>query len=305
MHEPSDSAWPSGHVGYIAVVGRPNVGKSTFLNAVLGETIFAVSSVPQTTRRQWLCVHSTPSAQMVFLDTPGVHTPRRALGEAMIESVDRSLRDADVVLCIADPTRAPGSEDREVGRRVVACGKPTVIALNKDDTASPDQIGQMEAFYREIIPAALAVFRIAAVRPASLVPLLDDLAARLPTGPFLYPPDAMTTATERDLAADLVREAAILHLRDELPHAVAAAIEQWDDGADRLRLQAVLFVERDRHKQIVIGQGGATIGAIRRSAETRLAAWLGRPVTLRIWVKVASDWRRRRGVLRDLGLLAP
>jgi GTP-binding protein Era len=298
----SDSDWPRGRVGYVALLGRPNVGKSTFLNTVIGQHLAAVSALPQTTRRRFLGIYSDVGVQMLFLDAPGVHRPADELGQCMDRAVLRVLGEADVVLCIADPTRAPGEEDGLVAARAAAATTEAVIlALNKCDAATVEQMARTEAFYRGHLPAAV-VQRVSALDRASLLPLLASITQALPEGPFLYDPEQLTDSFERDIGAELIREACLLHLRQEVPHALAVAIDEWADAARPVRIQATLHVERESQKGIVVGHGGAVIAAIRKDAQARLKVLCDGPVTLRLWVKVSPDWRERRGLLRDFRL---
>lgn len=302
MPDSSDSHWPRGRVGYVALLGRPNVGKSTLLNAVVGQHLAAVSALPQTTRRRFLGIYSEAQVQMLFLDAPGVHRPADELGQCMERAVLRVLAEADVVLCVADPTRAPGEEDGLVASRAAAATTAAVIlAINKCDAASAEQMRRSESFYREFIPTAV-VQRVSALDRASLLPLLASITQALPEGPFLYDPEQLTDSFERDIGAELIREACLLHLRQEVPHALAVAIDEWADAASPVRIQATLHVERESQKGIVVGHGGAVIAAIRAAAQARLKVLCGGPVTLRLWVKVSPDWRERRGLLRDFRL---
>jgi GTP-binding protein Era len=293
-----EQAWPRGRVGYVALLGRPNVGKSTFLNTVLGQHLAAVSAQPQTTRRRLLGIHSDAQTQMLFLDAPGVHRPADALGQCMQRAVGRALEQADAVLCLADPTREPGAEDRLVASQAAALRVPILLALNKCDAAAAAQTVRSEAFYREMLPA-VPVFRISALDASTLPPLLAALAQALPEGPFLYPPDQVTDSFERDIGAELIREACLEHLRQEVPHAVAVTIDEWQEDQPPLRIQATIHVERDSQKRIVVGRGGAMVAAIRQSATLRLAALCGLPVQLRLWVRVSPDWRERHGLLSE------
>lgn len=298
----SQPDWPCGRVGYVALLGRPNVGKSTFLNTVLGQHLAAVSALPQTTRRRFLGIYSEPQVQMLFLDAPGVHRPADELGKCMERAVLRVLTEADVVLCVADPTRAPGDEDGLVAARAAAATRAVVVlAVNKCDAATAEQILRTESFYREAIPAAV-VHRVSALDRASLLPLLASITQALPEGPFLYDAEQVTDSFERDIGAELIREACLLHLRQEVPHALAVAIDEWADASRPVRIQATLHVERESQKGIVVGHGGTVIAAIRAAAQARLKVLCGGPVTLRLWVKVSPDWRERRGLLRDFRL---
>lgn len=290
--------WPRGKVGYVALIGRPNVGKSTLLNTVLDYQLAAVSEKPQTTRKRWLGILCDDKSQILFLDTPGIHTPKHALGEAMEDGVRRALEDADVVVCLVDPTRSQGEEDERAAATVAGTAKPVILALNKTDIAREDQIRAARQFYEERVRPAVVV-RISALNAASAAPLLDAVKDRLPTGPFLFPGDTITDAFEREIAAEMIRQAALDNLRQEIPHAIAVTIEEWQEDVEPRRVKAVIHVEREQQKHIVIGKGGSMIKKLTQSAEAAMARAIG-PVRLTLWVKVSRDWRRKRSMVDDL-----
>lgn len=298
----TDNPWPRGRVGYVALLGRPNAGKSTLLNTVLGQHLAAVSGQPQTTRRRLLGIYCEAQAQVLFVDAPGVHRPANELGQSMQRAVERAVGEADAVLCLADPTREPGEEDGAVAARAAAARVPVLLALNKCDVAAADRMARTEAYYREPLPAA-PCFRVCALDAASLKPLIAALVQALPEGPFLYPPDQVTDCYERDIGSELIREACLEHLSQEVPHAIAVTVDEWADQRVPYRVQATLHVERDSQKRIVVGRGGTMVSAIRQSAEARLAELCEGPVQLRLWVKVSPDWRDRPGRLREFRLL--
>lgn len=298
----SGENWPVGRVGYVALLGRPNTGKSTFLNQVLQVHLAPVSDKPQTTRRRLLGIHSTAATQMLFIDTPGLHEGGSLLDTAMLASIRRALEDADTVLCLADPLRSFGREDASVAETAAARGRPVVVMLNKCDVAEAALVDAAEAEWRRRLPEA-AVLRGCALQPATLQPVLAALSARLPQGPFLYPADTLTDAFERSLGTDLIREAVLELLREEVPHATAVEIEEWREREDRRLVKAVLHVEREQQKAIVLGHGGAMIRQIREAAARKLGDLCGVPVQVQLWVKVSPDWRRDRVKLREFGYL--
>lgn len=299
--EPDLSSWPTGRVGYVALLGRPNTGKSTLLNTVLDYHLCAVSSKPQTTRKHFLCVLTDACSQILFLDAPGVHRPVHALDEAMSRAIEHTLGDADVVLCMTDATRAPGEEDTMVAQSAAGSGKPVVLAINKVDVASGEQVEQARRFFLDALPGA-PVFCVSSIQADSLVPLLDAIRGMLPEGPFFYPPDTLTDVYERHIGAELIREALLENLREEIPHAMAVTIESWKELPDCRRVSANLYVERDGQRGIVLGHRGKMIGRIRETAQKKLEELCGMPVRLELWVKVLRDWRRKRGALRELDL---
>ena len=291
-----------GRTGYVALLGRPNTGKSTLLNTVLGQHLAAVSSKPQTTRKYLMGIYTDDDAQIIFLDAPGVHAGKLALDEAMDKSIGRVLEDADILVALIDPTREPGAEDELTARRAAGCGKPVILAVNKTDVASADDIARNLAFYRQHLPDA-PVLEIVALDRTRVESLLQLLKTQLPEGPFLYGSEDVTDAYERDIAAELIREVLLEELRQEVPHSVAVAIDTWKEKNNRLYIEATLYIERENHKAIIIGRGGQMIARIRESATRRLHAFADAPITLNLFVKVAPDWRQKKKFLQEFKLL--
>ncbi len=291
-----------GRTGYVALLGRPNTGKSTLLNTLLGCHLAAVSAKPQTTRRAMLGIYNDADAQVVFLDSPGVHPGHIALDEAMDETVAKVVEDADIVLCLADPTRAPGEEDAMVAKIVAGCGKPVVLALNKCDVSTEAQRAATLSFFRASLPSCDPVL-LTATDATSARALMERLKALLPMGVFLYDREEITTAYERDVAADLIRETLLERLQDEIPHCIAVSVDSWRDDGALLQVEATLNLEREAHKGIVIGQGGRMIKALRRQAARKISELCQHPkVDLKLFVKVVPNWRRRRQFLKDMKL---
>jgi GTP-binding protein Era len=223
----------------------------------------------------------------------------------MLDAVDQSLVEADVVLCLVDPTRPCGAEDDLVARRVAACGKPAVLILNKGDVTDEVARAAAEAFYRERLRPETPVRQLTALTGEGVEPLVAWLREQMPIAPFLFPPDQAMDAVERELGAELIREAALHLLRDEVPHALTVSILRWQDGEKKVKIDAELYVERPTQKAILIGKGGTMIAAIRSAASKLLHQWLERRVTLCLHVKVAEDWRNQANFLREQGLLPP
>ena len=294
--------WPTGKVGYVAIVGRPNVGKSTFLNATLGYHLAAVSSCPQTTRRRWRGILSDDDSQIIFV-TPGVHEQNTRLGDFMLESVQRSLQDADVVLCVCDGQRPPGAEDEMVTKRVAASGQPVILVVNKTDVATAEQQAEIRQFYSDRNDGIFAQFGISALRGDKLDDVLALIREQMPPGPFFYPPDQVSDAFERDIGAEMIREAALQHLHQELPHALAVEIVEWRDAGKKLKIIANLYVERDSQKPMVVGKNGDMLKQIRSDAVKVLRELSDMFVDLRIHVKVADKWRNKKRFLEDMGLM--
>ena len=289
--------------GFVAVVGRPNVGKSTLINAIIGQKIAIVSPKPQTTRRLQRGIHTTAREQFVFYDTPGIHRPRHALGKSMLANATKALRDADVVLWVADISHMPtGADKNVVGRlRMDADETPLVLGMNKSDRLrAGDVLPHTEAF-RALVPQA-AWMLVSATRGDNISVLLEQLAEGLPVGPRYYPDDQVTDTRMRELAGELLREAALYYLQKEIPHGVGVEVEAFDesDGAVA-RISAIIVVERERHKGIVIGKRGEMLKRIGTRARREIASMLGVKVHLSTQVKVCKDWRNDRRHVARMG----
>lgn len=287
------------------MVGRPNVGKSTLLNALLGQKIAGVSPWPQTTRRRQMGVLTLPSAQIMFHDTPGWHTPKNNLGKAMIRMAESAIADSDMVLFLADLTQAPDDPDRELALWLQnhKRGAPVILALNKADAVSPAVLEQRSAQYRSLMPDAECL-ALSAQQNRGLQDLIAAVIARLPEGPILYPEEEITDLSEREITADLIREAALQRLRAEVPHGVAVRVDQYiERGEAGAFVEATIFVERESHKAIVIGKGGAMLKAIGTDARRKIEEMSGRKLFLQLRVKVLPGWRNREDSLRRLGYI--
>lgn len=292
----------SGITGYVALLGRPNTGKSTLVNTVLNRHLAAVSSKPQTTRKYLLAIYTDAEAQILFLDAPGVHVGKIAIDEAMDYSVSRVLEDADLLVCMVDPSREPGEEDNLTAQRARDNGKPTIIAINKVDLATPEQIAASLSFYREYLPDAPCV-QLVATDPARTKALMAMIKSLLPQGAFLYEADELTDVYERDIAAELIREALLEELKQEVPHCIAVTVDSWKTREQRLLVGATLHIERENHKGIIIGQGGRMIKHLRHRAAAKIAEFCDTRVDLSLFVKVVPDWRRRKQFLKEIRLL--
>ena len=289
--------------GFIAVMGRPNVGKSTLLNRLLGQKVAAVSPKPQTTRLQQLGILTLPDAQLIFIDTPGLHFPHHKLGEYMNQDAKIALEDADLALLILDSSTSPSPEDQifsDILKEIKE--KPDVlIALNKIDQLSPEQIEERVDQYRNLYPEG-KIYLISAATGKNLEDLVKEFIDHLPEGPQLYPEDQITDLFEREIAADLIRAAAMLHLQHELPHVIAVRIDEYKERDEEgAYIEATLFVERDSQKGIVIGEGGKMIKKIGSTARKEIEAMSGRKVFLKLRVKVRKNWRNDPNALRLFG----
>jgi len=293
--------------GYVAIAGRPNVGKSTLINTLLGQKIAAVSPKPQTTRKRQLGILTEPRGQIIFIDTPGIHKPLHKLGKAMNWEAVQAFEDADVVLFMVDVSRPPHPEDELVAQRIRegAPNLPVVLALNKADAVAEDVLQARREAYEALAPQARPVV-ISALTGQGLDTLLALLFDLLPVSPPYYDDETLTDLYERDIAADLIREAALLHLRDEVPHSIAVRIDEYKErGEHGAYIAATIFVERDSQKGIVIGKGGSMLKQIGTTARQAIEAMSGRKVFLDLRVKVSKNWRNNASTLRRFGYRLP
>jgi GTPase len=283
--------------GFVAVAGRPNVGKSSLVNALAGGKVAIISDKPQTTRRRIFGVANGPDYQLVLADLPGFQRPRDPLTEHMQKTVDASFEDVDVVLFVLDARDRIGAGDRFIAQRVFSLGVPVVIALNKVDRLKPGHIAsqmqtgsQLGDFY--------ALHPVSAKTGDGVAELREELVGLLPEGPAYFPPDQRTDLSVEEQIAELVREKAIQLTRDEVPHSITAEVEEIEDKV----VSAAIYVETDSQKQILVGKGGAMIREIGTRARPEVESLLGHPVFLELKVKVRPKWRRDERMLERLGL---
>jgi GTP-binding protein Era len=298
---------PDGHrSGFIALAGKPNVGKSTLINRLLKQPIAAVSPRPQTTRKTQLGILTMPMAQLIFVDTPGLHQAKHKLGEQLNLEAKEGLENADAILVLFDLETPPSEEDEQVAEhlRNLQELKPIQVALNKVDLVPPDRLSERSAAYRSLLPDTQTI-GISALNGDGIDDLLEGLIALLPESPRLYPEDMITLTYERDIAADLIRAAALEYLRDEVPHAIAIRIDSFKERGDRgAYIEATLFVERDSQKGIVIGKGGSMLKRIGSHARKAIEAVLDRKIFLDLRVKVLPNWRNDPNALQRFGFQA-
>ena len=285
--------------GFVTIVGRPNVGKSTLMNALVGEKVAIVSNRPQTTRNRIMGVMTRDDWQMVFLDTPGIHTPRTKLGNYMMQSVREAMDGMDGMMVLVDATQV-GEHDRSIVKEMASKKVPKVLLLNKIDLLQPEKLLALIASfagcgYDAIIP-------ISAKTGDGLEQLTKTMAEKLPEGPKYFPDDMMTDQPERLIVAEMIREKALLHLRDEVPHGIGVEIMGMiKESDDFMEIHATIYCERDAHKGIIIGKRGAMLQQIGTEARHDIENLLDLHVNLKLWVKLRPDWRNRMDDLRTLG----
>ena len=287
--------------GFVSVVGRPNVGKSTLVNRVVGQKVAIVTPKPQTTRNSITAIANTDRAQIVFIDTPGIHKPRHERNRLMVEAALASLNRVDCVLLMVDITQKFGRGDEHVLELLARVEAPLLLAINKVDQVSKETILPLIDDYRtrrefkEVVPWS-------AWKGGNVERLVALLEQYLPEGPCLFPEDVLTDLPERFFAAELVREKILLYLREEVPYSSAVTIDAWEDKTDITRIEASILVERGSQKGILLGQGGQMIKKIGTAARHELEHFLGTRVYLGLHVKVRENWRENRRLLLELGI---
>ncbi|HEX3051528.1 MAG TPA: GTPase Era [Aggregatilineaceae bacterium] len=300
--EPEAQPIPEGHKsGFIAVVGRPNVGKSTLMNAILGEKIAIVSPKPQTTRIRQLGIYTRDDVQIIFVDTPGIHEARTKLGEFMVGVAVDALRDADLILFLVDVSAPPHEEDRRIVDLIQQAGNMTLMVLNKIDLANAEVLTANSEAFRALLPGAETI-TTSAKSGQGVNDVMERIITRLPEGPRYYPEDQLSDTAVRDIAAEIVREKVLLNLEEEVPHGVVTITEEFKErSAELTYIGVTVYVERDSHKGIVIGKGGKMLKTISQQSRIELEAFLGTKVYLELWVKVLKNWRKDETMLRRLG----
>lgn len=288
--------------GFISIIGRPNAGKSTFLNRVIGQKIAIMSDKPQTTRNKVQGVLTTNTEQLIFIDTPGINEPRHKLGDFMLKVAKNTLREVDAILLMVDSTDRIGKQDRYILDMLKGNETPVFLVMNKIDLIHPDKLLSVTESFRNEFDFA-DVLPISALEGINIEGLLKVLTEHLPEGPQYYPADQVTDHPERFIISELIREK-VLHLtHEEIPHSIAVVIEKIkrDEDSDKIRVTATIMVERDSQKGIVIGKKGALLKEVGMRARKDIEMLLGSKVFLELWVKVQKDWRNKQVHLRDFG----
>jgi GTP-binding protein Era len=302
-----DDLPPNHKSGFVALIGRPNVGKSTLMNTLLGQKVSIVSPKPQTTRNRILGILTRHEYQIIFVDTPGIHRPKHPLGKYMVSVAQSAIPDADVIVFIVDVSVEPTVEDREIARLITrqTSDAPVLLVLNKMDRLRPEYVevhceaywslGGREGWCQDWMMTT-------ATTGDNLDKLLDRMVVALPEGPRYYAGDQITDQTERQITAELIREQVLRFTRQEVPHAVAVVVEDFKERSETLTyIGANIFVERDSQKGIIIGKRGAMLQKIGPEARRQIERFLGTKVYLELWVKVSEDWRKDQARLRRLG----
>jgi GTP-binding protein Era len=289
------------HSGFVAVVGRPNVGKSTLVNRLVGEKVAIVSDKPQTTRNRILAVLNRPDGQIVLFDTPGIHKPMHRMNERMVEAAVGSLGQVDLALWLVDVTEDHGPGDRYVKDVLGRARKPVILGLNKIDLVPKPRLLPLIDQYRQLLDF-VEIVPLSALEGDNVELLAERLVAHLPEGERLYPEDFLTDQPERFFVAEMIREQILRHTREEIPYSTAVIIDSFKEGKPVVRIEASILVERESQKGILIGRGGAMLKSIGSAARREIEAFLGTKIYLGLFVKVREGWREDPGMLDEMGL---
>jgi GTP-binding protein era len=295
--------------GFVTLIGRPNVGKSTLMNNLIGQKIAITSSKPQTTRNRIQTVYTDEVGQIIFLDTPGIHKAQNKLGEYMDSVAERTLSEVDVVLWLVEPTIFIGKGEQHIAKLVETTRTPVILVVNKIDTVEKGELLPVIDKYKDIVDFK-ACIPVSAVTGENKEDLLKTVFDLLPEGPMYYDEDVVTDQAERQITAELIREQTLRRLKDEVPHGVAVMVESMKEEKDTsvrhshkniMNIEATIFCERDSHKGIIIGKKGAMLKEIGTNARHQISDLLGMKVNLNLWVKVKKDWRNSDSLMKNLG----
>lgn len=284
--------------GFVSIIGRPNVGKSTLLNTVLGEKIAITTDKPQTTRNRIRGIYTDDKAQIVFLDTPGIHKPRNKLGAYMTDEALASVGDADLVLFVVD--ELPGKGDRFILDQIEKSSTKKLLVINKIDKMDPAGYKKIYDEYDDL-GIFEEIYGISALKDAGVDDVISGIRKRLPEGPAYFPEDAVTDSPERFIVSEIIREKLLMYLSDEVPHGVAVEIESYEELPDITKIGAVIYCEKKSHKSIIIGKGGRKLKGVGKSAREDIQKLLGTKVYLSLWVRVKENWRDSDFMLSNFG----
>lgn len=293
---------PKHYAGFVAMVGRPNVGKSTLTNSLIGEKIAIMSDRPQTTRNRIMCIMNTDNAQIMFLDTPGIHKPHHKLGEYMVRTAEGTLQEVDVILFIVDVTEKRGAGEDYILELLKKVKTPVILVCNKiDKLQDKSKLFKIMEDYSKLYKFA-AVVPVSALTDGQFPSLVQEITKLLPEGPAYYPDDMITDQPERVIAAEMIREKVLRLTRDEVPHAIAVEVDEFKERDDEnIYIRATIFVERDSQKGIIIGAKGGMLKKIGQQARADLEKLLYCKIYLDLWVKVKPDWRNQDKALKQFG----
>ena len=288
--------------GFAALIGRPNVGKSTLMNHLIGQKIAITSKRPQTTRNRIQTVYTSEKGQIVFLDTPGIHKAKNKLGEYMVQVAERTLKEVDVILWLVEPDSYIGKGDRRIAEQLKKIPVPVILVMNKMDTVDKRDLAGFLDAYREVGDFA-EMTAVSALRSLNLEGLLEMIFKYLPYGPKFYDDDTVTDQPQRQIVAEMIREKALRCLDEEIPHGIAVSIEQMKErpGGKITDIEATIICERESHKGIVIGKGGEMLRRIGSQARRDIEGMLEQKVNLQLWVKVKRDWRDSDYMIKNFG----
>jgi len=295
--------------GFVTLIGRPNVGKSTLMNNLIGQKIAITSSKPQTTRNRIQTVYTDEVGQIIFLDTPGIHKAQNKLGEYMDSVAERTLSEVDVVLWLVEPTTFIGKGEQHIAKLLETTKTPVILVVNKIDTVEKGELLPVIDKYKDIVNFK-ACIPVSAVTGENKEDLLKTVFDLLPEGPMYYDEDVVTDQAERQITAELIREQTLRRLKDEVPHGVAVMVESMKEEKDTsvrhshkniMNIEATIFCERDSHKGIIIGKKGAMLKEIGTNARHQISDLLGMKVNLNLWVKVKKDWRNSDSLMKNFG----
>ncbi|MFU0791437.1 GTPase Era [Cerasibacillus sp. JNUCC 74] len=287
--------------GFIAIIGRPNVGKSTFMNQAIGQKIAIMSDKPQTTRNKIQGVLTQPDAQMIFIDTPGIHKPKHRLGEFMVRTAENTLNEVDVILFMINAKEGYGKGDQYIIDLLQKVNRPVYLIINKIDLIHPDELLPLIEQYKDKYDFA-EIIPISALHGNNVAHMLEVIKQQLDEGPKYYPDDQITDHPERFIISELIREKVLHFTREEVPHSIAVVIENVDqNGNNKLLIQATIVTERKTQKGILIGKQGSMLKKIGKAARKDIEALLGTKIYLELWVKVKKDWRNKQSQLHEFG----
>lgn len=289
------------HSGFVAIIGRPNVGKSTFLNRVVGEKVAIMSDKAQTTRNKIQGIYTRKDAQIVFIDTPGIHKPHSQLGDFMVQSSLSTLNEVDAILFMVNATQKRGRGDDFIIERLKKTKKPIYLVINKIDKVHPDKLFEIIEDYKDLLDFK-EIYPISALQGNNVPELIDNLIKDLPEGPQYYPEDQVTDHPERFIAGELIREKVLQLTREEIPHSVAVVVDRIKrENDEKILVQATIIVERNSQKGIIIGKGGKMLKEIGTRARKDIELMLGDKVYLELWVKVQPNWKDKKADLAAFG----